>query len=352
MANAPRRLPNLSALRAFEAAARHENFTDAAQELFVTHSAISHQIRALEGELGAALFQRSGRRVTLTEIGHAYAQQITAAFTNIALATASIVRDQRTPRLVLSTIPSFAARWLAPRLGRFILANPEIDLELRSSTDLVDLEHADVDVGIRFGTGPYPELHCEPLMRETFLVACSPHFNGGVFPQTPADLTSFTLLRSDAERWRFWLDAAGLHDAQPPARGAIYEDSSLLIEGAAEGLGIAMVRSSLAADALASGRLVPLFPEIVAPSPWSYWVVTSKANAERAPVRKFREWVVAEAQAFVASQTGSTMPPLPFAPETASVSPSPRGQGRPTSGGPKSGLKSFPPLDSKDTTAR
>lgn len=340
MTNPPRRLPNLSALRAFEAAARHESFTAAAEELFVTHSAISHQIRALETELGTMLFQRSGRRVALTEIGQAYARQISAAFANIALATASVVRDHRTRRLVLTTIPSFAARWLAPRLGRFILANPEIDLELRSSTDLVDLEYSDVDVGIRFGRGPYPDLFCAPLMHETFLVACSPTFNGGVFPQTPAELPNFMLLRSDYESWRMWFDAAGLNDAQTPARGAIYEDSSLLIEGAAEGLGIAMVRSSLAADAIASGRLVQLFPEIVAPSPWSYWVVSSKASAERAPVKRFRDWVVAEGHAFLEARPGETTPTLPFAPETASVPASPRGLGRTVSGA----LKSFPPL--------
>ncbi|RKP58773.1 transcriptional regulator GcvA [Pararobbsia silviterrae] len=372
MATSPRRLPNLNALRAFEAAARHESFSAAAEELFVTHSAISHQIRALETELGATLFQRSGRRVALTEIGQAYARQVSAAFANIAAATASIVRDHKTPRLVLSTIPSFAARWLAPRLGRFILANPEIDLELRSTTDIVDLEHADVDVAIRFGTGPYPDLHVEPLMSETFLVACSPTFNGGVFPRTPAELPSFTLLRSDYEHWRLWFDAAGLDGIQTPVRGAIYEDSSLLIEGAVEGLGIAMVRSSLAADALATGRLVPLFPEIVAPSPWRYWVVSSKANAERTPVARFREWVVAEARTFMAAQPGQPAASLPFAPETASLHAvlgqsevqerstaappaphsgssehvSPRGHGRLRT----TGLKSFPPLGQGEKT--
>ena len=343
MPNPSRRLPNLSALRAFEAAARHESFTAAAEELFVTHSAISHQIRALESELGATLFQRAGRRVTLTEIGQVYARQITAAFADIALATAGVVRDHRTRRLVLTTIPSFAARWLAPRLGRFILANPEIDLELRSSTDLVDLAYSDVDVGIRFGTGPYPDLFCAPLMHETFLVACSPAFNGGVFPKTPADLPNCMLLRSDYESWRMWFDAAGLDNVQPPARGAIYEDSSLLIEGAADGLGIAMVRSSLAADAIASGRLVQLFPEIVAPSPWRYWVVSSMPNADRAPVKRFREWVIEEGRAFLESRPGETTPTLPFAPETASVPASPRGLPRTTASASSGALKAFPP---------
>jgi LysR family transcriptional regulator, glycine cleavage system transcriptional activator len=332
MAASPRRLPNLNALRAFEAAARHESFSAAAEELFVTHSAISHQIRALEAELGTTLFVRSGRRVALTEIGRAYAQQISGAFTNIAIATAGIVRDHRTPRLVLSTIPSFGARWLAPRLGRFILDNPEIDIELRSSTDLVDLEHSDVDIGIRFGSGPYPNLHAEALMHETFFAACSPAFNGGVLPRTPAELVDFALLRSDFERWRLWLDAAGLPDAQAPVRGAIYDDSSLLVEAAIDGLGIAMVRSSLAADAIVSGRLVQLFPDIVAPSPWKYWVVTSKANAAREPVRRFCDWILAEGRAFIATQPGLVPPTLPFAPETAAASApsSPRGLGRTT----------------------
>ncbi len=296
-----KRLPNLSALRAFEAAARHQSFARAAAELFVTHSAISHQIRGLESELGVSLFARVGRRVVLTELGRDYARQVNSAFVHIAQATQDLSKDVRERRLVLTTIPSFAARWLAPRIGSFMIAHPELDIELRSSTELVDLETSEVDVAIRFGTGPYPGLHAESLMHETFFVVCRPDFNGGVHPATPAELPSFPLLRSDEERWRLWFDVAGLREIPEPARGPIYEDSSLLLEGAIDGLGIALVRASLAAEPLAAGKLIRLFAPIVAPSPWTYFVVTSKKKAQRPAVQAFREWVMAEARTFMAT---------------------------------------------------
>jgi LysR family glycine cleavage system transcriptional activator len=303
--NSPlRKLPNLSALRAFEAAARHQSFTHAAAELFVTHSAVSHQIRGLEAELGVHLFARVGRRVVLTELGRDYAREVSNAFASLALATQALSKDTRERRLVLTTIPSFAARWLAPKIGRFILAHPEIDIELRSSTDMVDLEHSGVDMAIRFGLGDYPGLHVENLMNETFFAACSPSFNGGILPAKPEELTSFSLLRSDYERWRLWLDTAGLRDMPEPTRGAIYEDSSLLLGAAVSGQGIALVRASLAAEPLASGQLIRLFDSIVAPSPWSYYLVSSKSNAQRPAVRVFRDWIMAEAQAFTASMQG------------------------------------------------
>jgi LysR family glycine cleavage system transcriptional activator len=298
-----RRLPNLSALRAFEAAARHQSFARAATELFVTHSAISHQIRGLESELGVSLFARVGRRVVLTELGREYAEQINAAFVHIAQATQGLSKDVRERRLVLTTIPSFAARWLAPRIGRFMIAHPELDVELRSSTDVVDLEQSEVDVAIRFGAGPYPGLYVENLMHETFFAVCSPAFNDGVWPATPAELPSFPVLRSDQERWRLWFDAAGLREVPEPVRGPIYEDSSLLLEAAINGQGIAMARASLAAEALAAGRLVHLFAHIVAPSPWSYFLVSSKSKVQRPAVRAFRDWVIAEAQASTSAAT-------------------------------------------------
>jgi LysR family transcriptional regulator, glycine cleavage system transcriptional activator len=296
-----RRLPNLSALRAFEAAARHQSFARAAAELFVTHSAISHQIRGLESELGVSLFARVGRRVVLTELGREYAEQINSAFVHIALATQGLSKDVRERRLVLTTIPSFAARWLAPRIGRFMIAHPELDVELRSSTEIVDLEQSEVDVAIRFGVGPYPGLYVENLMHETFFVVCSPAFNDGVWPASPAELPAFPVLRSDQERWRLWFDAAGLREVPEPVRGPIYEDSSLLLEAAINGQGIAMARASLADEALAAGRLVRLFAHIVAPSPWSYFLVSSKTKVQRPAVQAFRDWVIAEAQASTTS---------------------------------------------------
>ena len=161
-----RQLPALNAIKAFEAAARHESFSRAADELFVTHGAVSHQIRALEAELGAKLFARDGKRVRLTEIGRRYAAQVRSALTALAEATREIRAGDRERRLVVSMLSSFAARWVTPRIGSFIEAHPQWDLELLSTNSLTDFARDDVDAAIRFGFGKYPGLHAELLLEE------------------------------------------------------------------------------------------------------------------------------------------------------------------------------------------
>ena len=253
-------LPNLTALRAFEAAARHQSFSQAANELFVTHGAVSHQIRALEASLGTALFSRYGKRVTLTEAGERYASRVRAALLQIAEATDSVRGDKREQRLVVSVLPSFASRWLMPRIGRFIERHPEIDIEIRASGELTDFSRDDVDVGLRHGKGPYPGLHLENLIEDVYFPACSPQLCGGRLPTTPQEMLSYSLLRSSGdEPWRLWFDAAGLTDAAEPQHGPRYMDSSHLLDAAIRQQGIALVRSSLAADDLRDGRLVKLF---------------------------------------------------------------------------------------------
>ena len=254
-----RQLPALNAIKAFEAAARHESFSRAADELFVTHGAVSHQIRALEAELGIALFSRDGKRVQLTDVGRRYATQVRAALTALVDATQAIRGGDRERRLVVSMLTSFAARWVTPRLGSFIEANPQWDLELLSTNALADFTRDDIDVAIRFGYGKYPGLHAELLLEEVFFPACSPTFNGGKLPKVPTDLAKFPLLRSDDELWRPWFDAAGLNDWPEPKRGVLYEDSSNLLQAAIEGQGIALTRRSLAMPEVAAGRLVRLF---------------------------------------------------------------------------------------------
>ena len=202
-----RQLPALNAIRAFEAAARHENFSRAADELFVTHGAVSHQVRALEEELGVQLFTRNGKRLCLTDAGMRYAQQIRTALMVIADATRDVRASDRDRRLVVSMLSSFAARFITPRIGTFIERHPEIDVELQSTNSLTDFARDDVDIAIRFGQGNYPA-HVEPLFDEVFFPACAPTLNGGKLPQTPADLVHYNLLRSDDELWRPWFDAA------------------------------------------------------------------------------------------------------------------------------------------------
>ncbi|MBP0588812.1 transcriptional regulator GcvA [Paraburkholderia sp. LEh10] len=292
-----RQLPALNAVRAFEAAARHESFSRAADELFVTHGAVSHQIRALEEALGVKLFARDGKRVRLTDVGRRYASQVRTALVALAEATREIRAGDRDRRLIVSMLTSFAARWVTPRIGSFIEANPQWDLELLSTNALTDFARDDVDCAIRFGYGNYPGLHAELLLEEVFFPACSPSFNGGNLPTTPADLANVPLLRSDDELWRPWFDAAGLTDLPEPKRGVLYQDSSNLLQAAIDGQGVALTRRSLAMHEIAAGRLIRLF-DIDGPSPWQYFFICAPQMLQTARVKAFRDWVFDEVARF------------------------------------------------------
>lgn len=292
-----RQLPPLNALRTFEAAARHESFSRAADELFVTHGAVSHQIRALEAELGIALFARDGKRVRLTETGCRYAKEVRAALMALADATREVRAGDRERRLVVSSATSFSARWITPRIGRFIERNPQIDLELLSTNALADFSREDVDVAIRYGAGHYPDLHVEPLLDEVFFPVCAPTFDGARLPATPAELAHARLLRSDDELWRPWFDAAGLADFSEPRRGVLYQDSSNLLQAAVDGQGIALVRRSIAMNEVLAGRLVRLF-DIDAPSGWSYYFVCPPPLVASSRVQAFRTWIFDEVERF------------------------------------------------------
>ncbi|KAB0635090.1 transcriptional regulator GcvA [Burkholderia latens] len=292
-----RQLPALNAIRAFEAAARHENFSRAADELYVTHGAVSHQVRALEDELGVQLFTRNGKRLCLTDAGMRYAQQVRTALMTIADATRDVRASDRGRRLVVSMLSSFAARFITPRIGRFIERHPEIDVELQSTNSLTDFARDDVDLAIRFGSGTYPGLHVEPLFEEVFFPACSPTLNGGKLPRTPADLVHYNLLRSDDELWRPWFDAAGVDTLTEPKRGILYQDSSNLLLAAIEGQGIALVRRSLAVHDLLDGRLVRLF-DIDGRSPWHYFFVCPPPLLNTPRVQAFRTWIFEEVAEF------------------------------------------------------
>ncbi|MGS0896507.1 transcriptional regulator GcvA [Burkholderia stagnalis] len=292
-----RQLPALNAIRAFEAAARHENFSRAADELFVTHGAVSHQVRALEEELGVLLFTRNGKRLCLTDAGMRYAQQVRSALMVLADATRQVRASDRDRRLVISMLSSFAARFVTPRIGTFIERHPEIDIELQSTNSLTDFARDDVDLVIRFGGGHYPGLHVEPLFDEVFFPACSPTLNGGQLPQTPADLVRYNLLRSDDELWRPWFDAAGLDTLTEPKRGILYQDSSNLLQAAIDGQGIALVRRSLAVHEVLQGRIVRLF-DIDGPSPWHYYFVCPPPLLNTPRVQAFRAWLLEEVARF------------------------------------------------------
>jgi LysR family glycine cleavage system transcriptional activator len=290
-----RDLPPLNAARAFEAAARHLSFTRAAAELFVTQAAISHQVKALEEHLGLKLFRRLPRRVLLTDEGQRYARALTDAFTRLADATARLHAPVQRRILTVSVLPSFAARWLVPRLGRFRAQHPNIDVRLAPQTEPADFAHDDVDIGIRFGLGRYPGLRTDRLLGDETFPVCSPRLcRGRRALRSAADLRHHVLLHDERhDEWRAWLLAAGVTDVDA-TRGPIFTDASMLVQAAVEGQGVALARRVLAEEELARGNLVRPFA-LSLPSARAYFVVAPRATAEQPKNRVFRDWLLEEA---------------------------------------------------------
>lgn len=247
-----RRLPSLNALRAFEAAARHLSFSRAADELNVTKAAVSHQVKALEDELGLPLFRRLNRALLLTDAGQTLHPSITEALGLMGAAVDRLHRQDRSGDLTLTTLASFAAIWLVPRIGRFRKAHPEIDVRITTSDVSIDFAGSDVDLAIRYGAGRWPGVHVERLMTEEIFPVCAPSLlEGGPPLAKPADLAHHTLLHDFAlETWRMWLTAVGETGINAD-RGPRYQHSNLVIQAAEQGDGVALARSVLAADALA-----------------------------------------------------------------------------------------------------
>jgi LysR family glycine cleavage system transcriptional activator len=282
------RIPPLQALRALEAVARSGSLTRAADALNVTHGAISHQLKGLEETLGVPLVERAGRGVRLTAEGERYASRVKVALAELAEAVREVTEHRNPRHFRVSVMPSFAARWLLPRVGRFVAAHRDIDLDVRASATLVDFRHDDVDAVIRYGSGHYPGLVTEHLMDDAYFVACSPAIEGGV-PARPADLRRYPLLRSENEFWEPWFRAAGV-DWEEPSRGPKYEDASHLLQAAVEGQGVALARTSLIGNDLANGVLVRAF-DISVPSPHRYFLVYPPRMADSPKLAVFRQWL-------------------------------------------------------------
>jgi LysR family transcriptional regulator, glycine cleavage system transcriptional activator len=291
----PLPLPPLGALRAFEAAARLGSFTRAADELCVTQTAVSHQVRLLEETLGEALFVRQPRTIALTRRGTQWARALSDVFARLYAANRALrARPGATrPLVAVSVLPSFASRWLVPRLGRFLAAHPDVDVRISPSEELVDLNASELDVGIRFGTGRYPGLKVERLCGDGWVAACAPTLKQRSKLKTPADLVHFRLLHDDNHGWKPWLAARGAHGVDA-ARGPVMTDSSMVVEAALQGQGVGLVRLSIAADELAAGRLVNPFPRIAPlPTDYAYYLALPRRRP-RPEVRAFCEWVRAE----------------------------------------------------------
>lgn len=288
-----RRLPPLNALRAFEAAARHLSFTKAANELFVTQAAVSHQIKALEDWLGLPLFRRQNRSILLTEAGLSYLPAVRDAFGLLDSATNQLIDQGSAGTLNVSVFSSFAAAWLVPRLGRFADAYPDIDVRISANDTLVDFTQEELDVGIRYGRGDWSGLQCEMIMTEALFPVCSPSLLNGKNPlKTLDDLKTQTLLHDQMrEDWRMWLEKVGLKLEARRSLG--FSHSNMVLQAAIDGLGVALGRSVLVADDLASGRLVKPF-DIDLEAEFAYYLVCPDSAANRPKVQAFKNWVFDE----------------------------------------------------------
>jgi LysR family transcriptional regulator, glycine cleavage system transcriptional activator len=295
------RLPPLNSLRAFEAVARHFSFTEAADELCVSTAAVSHQIRALEDHLGTMLFRRSNRSLSLTPAGAVLLPEIREAFVRLRNATAQLRRRELAGSLTIGVPPSFAAKWLIPRLPGLREHCPEIEVRVACTSELVDFGYDDVDVAIRYGRGKYPGLHSELLMTSEFFPVCSPALAGG-HPGllVPNDLRHFVLLHDETPAklptlpsWESWLNAAGARLVDPSC-GPRFDASFLSLEMAIAGKGVALALSTLASRDLAEGRLVRPFARSL-PSELSFFFVCPATALEQPKIKAFRAWLLEEA---------------------------------------------------------
>jgi LysR family glycine cleavage system transcriptional activator len=287
---AVRRLP-LTALRAFEAAARNGSFTRAAEELHVTQGAVSRQVQALEARIGVALFERNGRSITLSLEGRLLASAATDALERLGEAVTRLAGANRA--VTLSMLPSLAACWMAPRMRDFAAAHPGIDLRLSSSRHLVDFHREGIDAAIRYGPGGWPDVQAERLATERIFPVCSPDYAAALALRKPEDLARATLLHNDVpDSWSEWFAAAGCAELYTD-KGVYLDEDAALLRAAAEGEGIALGRSVLVAGDLAGGRLIAPFA-ISIRATFSYWFVVPAEGGRRPEVDHVRSWLMAE----------------------------------------------------------
>lgn len=307
------RLPPLNGLRAFEAAARHLSFQKAAEELHVTPAAISHQVKGLEEHLGVQLFRRGNRALELTDAARLCLPKLQEGFDCLREAVERLLSEKDTTTLEVRVAPSLAAKWLMPRLHRFISAHPDIDVRIAADSQLIDVserssagkEHGtpagDADLCIRFGAGHYFGYRVDKLFDVSLLPMCSPKLLEGEHPlRTPDDLRHHTLLHDDvvyfdrgASNWEVWLEAADVKNVDA-ARGAHFNHTALALEAAADGSGVVLATPVVAAADLASGRLVRPFA-LSLPSDFAYYAISPETRADAPAVARFREWLFEEA---------------------------------------------------------
>lgn len=289
-----RRLPPLAGLRAFEAAARHLSFKRAAQELHVTPTAISHQVRQLEQAIGVRLFERRTRQVLLTAEGQVLAPVLREGFDSFARVVEGLGRRPRRTAVTLSATPAFAAKWLVPRMAAFRKARPDIDVTLLATLEAVDINAGTADIALRYGPGPYPGLTTEPLAVDRFAVVASPRLG----LRKPGDLRAATLLHFDWYRadprnptWRRWLKIAGIEGVDARS-GLRFSDETHAIQAAVAGTGVALHSLLLVSEELATGTLVsPFGPEI---DSFTLHLVRSAGKPPTEPIEATQAWLRAQ----------------------------------------------------------
>jgi len=281
-------------LRTFESVGRLRSFTEAAEELHLTVSAVSHQIRAIESFYGVKLLQRGHRDVSLTKSGEALRNVVEACLDQLTTIGKSL-RNVQANRLSLSAPPSLVSRWLMPRLGGFLGAHPDVDFKLHATQELVDLDAEDVDFAIRYGQGAWPGLHSEKLFDEEVFPIASPAYVEKNHIRDASDLAKCVLLRDDFFNWDDWSNQTGT-PLGTKAAGPVYGDSSLLLQAAESGQGIALGRSILVKDALTAGTLVRIGTDALKAS-GSYYLVGSAAAQSTQATEVFRAWLMVAADA-------------------------------------------------------
>jgi LysR family glycine cleavage system transcriptional activator len=293
-----RRLPPLNALRAFEAVARHLSITHAADELGVTPGAVSQSVKALEEYLGKALLSRTSRGLVLNDAAAAALPALSEGFDRLAEAAQRLAGPERGGRLTVSVSPSFAQKWLAPRLSGFSAEHPDVDVQIQASMGLSNFEAEGVDLAIRYGAGGWAGLEAKLLLHEEVTPVCAPNVADEL--KAPADLAKFTLIHDDSTLndescpdWPMWLKAAGVTGVDG-SRGPRFNQSSLAIDAVANGRGVTLAKRALAQADLDAGRLVAPFA-MATPLHFAYWIVHPPGRARSKPARVFIAWAIDQA---------------------------------------------------------
>jgi LysR family glycine cleavage system transcriptional activator len=287
-----RRLPPLNSLKSFEAAGRQLSFTRAAQELNVTQAAVSHQIKVIEEYLGVTLFVRTPRKLVLTEQGKTLLPDVIEAFDKVSNAISAIKQEPSSKMISVRLAPSFAAKWLSPRLKYFWLQYPEIDLCLYHAHPAVDFDREEIDIAVTYGKGDWPGLVVDQILSLDFFPVCTPAFMSNDKPLSDIDNLRYYSLLHDAnyECWADWLKLANIDEINA-SKGTIIDDTNVLIQAAVDGQGVALGSTTFVQDLLDSGKLIKPF-DITLVNEFAYYIVCPEAHLKNPSVQAFKNWLL------------------------------------------------------------